>query len=136
MLLLELGSEQTALELVEHIVRKNIQGGLTLINEVASQGSDLRHLQRSTTEYLRAVMLLKTMAGTSLGYTDDITAKLGDLVEAATLEHLVRALQIVAKADLRRDSSSPLPLELAVVESCTAIACEGYQLQVASRWRT
>ncbi|MCI0438856.1 MAG: DNA polymerase III subunit gamma/tau [Chloroflexi bacterium] len=117
--LLELGGEQTALELAEHIVRKNIQAGLTLVNEVASHGSDLRHLHRSATECLRAVMLLKTKAGTSLGYTDEVTAKLTALADAAPLEHLVRALQIVAKADLRRDSSSPLPLELAVVESCT-----------------
>ena len=115
--MLDMGGEETALELAEHIVKKDIKEGLTLINQVLEQGNDLRQLHRAVTEYLRGVLLEKANAQTTLGYTEETTSRLKSLAESAEMEHLVRALQIFAKVDLRRDSSSPLPLELAMVES-------------------
>lgn len=120
--LLGLGGDEMALDLVEHIIGKSIAEGISTINQVSSQGNDLRQLHRGVVEYLRAVLLLKTRAGTDLGYTEDVLSRLESLTGGADMAHLVSALKLFASADLRRDTSSPLPLELAMVESASAPA--------------
>ena len=115
--LLGLGGDEMALELVGHIVGRSVKEGLTLINEVAGQGNDLRQLHRSTMEFLRAVLLLRTGAAASLGYPDETLARLAEIADTATLEHTVLALKTFGEADFRRDTSSTLPLELAMVQS-------------------
>ena len=117
--LLDLEGDEVALDLVRHIVARSVPEGLTAINEVAEQGSDLRNLHRGVMEYLRALLLLKTGAGLSLGYLDDAIATLRGLAEAESVDRIVHALRTFSKADLRQDSASPLPLELALVEACT-----------------
>ncbi|MCH9009215.1 MAG: DNA polymerase III subunit gamma/tau [Chloroflexi bacterium] len=117
--LLGLGGDEMALELVGHIVGRSIKEGLTLINEVAGQGNDLRQLHRGTMEFLRAVLLLKTGAASSLGYPDETLERLVEIADSATLEHTVLALKTFGEADFRRDTSSTLPLELAMVQSST-----------------
>ncbi|MCH7624733.1 MAG: DNA polymerase III subunit gamma/tau [Chloroflexi bacterium] len=117
--LLGLGGDEMALELVGHIVGRSIKEGLTLINEVAGQGNDLRQLHRGTMEFLRAVLLLKTGAASSLGYPDETLERLVEIADTATLEHTVLALKTFGEADFRRDTSSTLPLELAMVQSST-----------------
>ena len=117
--LLGLGGDETALELVEHVMRKMVPEGLTVINQVAGQGNDLRQLHRGAVEYLRGILLVKSGAETSPGYADGTTARLKSLADASTIDHLLHVLKTFAQVDLRRDSSSPLPLELALVESAT-----------------
>ncbi|MCH8205389.1 MAG: DNA polymerase III subunit gamma/tau [Chloroflexi bacterium] len=116
--LLDMGGDEVALDLVGHIVARSVPDGLTAINKVAEQGSDLRSLHRGVMEYLRAVMLLTTGAGSSLGYADDTAARLAKLAEAESVDRVVHALKAFSKADLRHDTASPLPLELALVEAC------------------
>ena len=120
--LLGLSGDETALDLVEHIIGRAIGDGISAINQVYRQGNDLRQLHRGVVEYLRAVLLLKTKAGTDLGYAEDVLSRLESLTVGAELGHLVASLKLFAGADLRRDSSSPLPLELAMVESASAPA--------------
>ena len=108
--LLQLGGDEAALDLVAHIINRVVHKGLTLINQVASQGSDLRQLHRGTVEYLRALLLLKTNAGSSLGYSKETMAQLKPLADATSIEHLVRALKTFSRADLRQDSGgAPSP---------------------------
>ncbi|MCI0840854.1 MAG: DNA polymerase III subunit gamma/tau [Chloroflexi bacterium] len=120
--LLGLSGDETALDLVEHIIGRAIGDGISAINQVYRQGNDLRQLHRGVVEYLRAVLLLKTKAGTDLGYAEDVLSRLESLTGEAELGHLVASLKLFASADLRRDSSSPLPLELAMVESASGPA--------------
>jgi DNA polymerase-3 subunit gamma/tau len=115
--LLELGSDERALELVGHIISGSVRDGLAVINEVAGQGADLRQFHRGVMEYLRGVLLVKSEAGTPLGYPDETQARMKALAQQASLDHLVRALKMYAGADMPRDASTPLPLELALVES-------------------
>ena len=117
--LLGLGGDEMAFVLVEHIVGKAIAEGISAINQVAHEGNDIRQLHRGIVEYLRAVLLLKTKAGTDLGYADEVLARLEAIASKADLAHLVVSLKLFAGADLRRDSLSPLPLELAMVESAS-----------------
>jgi DNA polymerase III gamma/tau subunit len=115
--LLELGSEERALELVGHVVDRAAKDGLTVINEVVGEGVDLRQFHRGVMEYLRAVLLLKSGAEPPLGYPEEVRSEMAGQAGRASLEHLLRAVKTFAGADVQRNSSSPLPLELAMVES-------------------
>ena len=115
--MLELDSDERALELAAHAVNGDVREGLKVINEVAGQGSDIRQLHRGVVEYLRALLLVKSGAGASAGYSSEIEEQLRLLAEKVSLGRTVRALKSFAETDLRRDSASPLPLEMALVQS-------------------
>ncbi len=115
--LVGLGSDERALELVGHMLSESVGEGLTVINEVAAEGSDVRQFHRGAMEYLRSLLLIKSGAEASLGYQEDTSEQLKSMAEQTSLEHLVGALKAFAKVDLRRDSTSTLPLEIALVES-------------------
>lgn len=119
--LLGLGGDELAEELVGHIVGRSVDQGLMVINRVSSQGDDLRQLHRGIMDYLRGLLLLKTNAGSSLNFTSETETRLKSLAGTASIEFIVRALKTFAKVDLRHDSASPLPLELALVEATTDI---------------
>ena len=118
--LLELGSDERALELVGHIVDRSAKEGLTVINEVAGEGVDLRLFHRGIMEYLRGLLLIKAGAPTSMGFSDEARVDMEAIGGRAALGHLALVMRTFADVDLRRDSSSPLPLELAMVESTLA----------------
>ena len=115
--LLELGSDERALELAGHIVGRSVSDGLTVINQVAGDGVDLRQFHRSVMELLRGILLVKAGTDASLGYPEETMSQMRLMADRATLEHIVRTMKKFSMADIRRDSSSPLPLELALVES-------------------
>lgn len=118
--LLGLGGDETALALAAHIVGKSVSEGISAVNAAAEQGSDLRQLLRQTLEYLRALLLIKAGAAPHFGYSDEISQRLSALAADAPMEHLVHSLKTFAAVSMRRDSASPLPLELAMVESAAA----------------
>ena len=115
--LLGLGGDEMALELVGHIIGKSVKDGIATVNDASEQGTDLRQLLRGTLEYLRALLLIKTGAGASFGYSDEIMGRLNGFAADAPMEQLVRALKVFAGVSMRRDAASTLPLELAMVES-------------------
>ncbi len=117
--MLELGGDELALELVGHVAKSDLKAGLTLINRVASEGSDVRQLHRGVVDYLRCTLLLKTGAGAMQGFGEETVSALKAAAETATMEHLVHSLKTFAQADLKRDGALALPLELAMVESST-----------------
>lgn len=117
--LLGLGGDEMALEFVGHIIGKSVRDGIATVNSASEQGTDLRQLLRGTLEYLRALLLIKTGAGASFGYSDEIMGRLNGIATDAPMEQLVRALKVFAGVSMRRDAASTLPLELAMVESAT-----------------
>ena len=120
--LLGLGGDEMALELVDHVMQRSVSEGLKLINRVAGEGNDLRQLHRGLMEYLRGLLLLKSGAEQSLGYPEDTTTHIRSLADTASMAHVLHALKTFGSVDLRQDSSSPLPLELALVESAIELS--------------
>ncbi|MFP6651690.1 MAG: DNA polymerase III subunit gamma/tau [Dehalococcoidia bacterium] len=118
--MLGLGGDVEALKLARHVVAKTVGEGLSTITEVSNSGADLRQLQRSVTEFLRSVMLIKSGSTDELGYSEEVTTQLRAAASGSELTHLLRAIKAFSSADMRHDSSSPLPLELALVESSLA----------------
>ena len=115
--LLGLAGDERALELAGHIVNRSVSGGLTVINAVAGEGIDLRQYHRGVLDYLRGVLLLKSGSEAPLGYSAETKAEMKALAERAPLGHIVRAMKAFAKVDMRRDTPSTLPLELALAEA-------------------
>ena len=115
--MLGLGGDEQALKLVECVVTRSVADGLGVISGVAGEGADLRQLQRGVSDFLRSVMLYKTGAGNGLGHSDETARSLRELASKSELPDLLFAIKVFSAADVRWDASSPLPLELALVES-------------------
>lgn len=104
-------------ELVRHIVNKDISAGLGTINSVARDGLDLRQFNQSVVEYLRSMMLIKPGTDEVLDLSPEDLAEVRELADRLPLEHIVRATKLFADVGFHFDQYSPLPLELALVES-------------------
>ena len=115
--LLELGSDEQALELSGHVADKSVKEGLTLINRIAAEGADLRQLHRAVVGYLRGVMLAKAGAVGSTGQPEEVRERLESFAEGASTQHLVRSLRLFSEIDMRREGASSIELELALVRS-------------------
>ena len=115
--LLELGSDEQALELAGHVAAKSVKDGLTLINQIAGEGADLRQLHRAVVGYLRGVMLAKAGAVDSTGQPAEVRDRLEAFAEGASTQHLVRSLRLFSEIDMRREGASSIELELALVRS-------------------
>ena len=117
--MLELTGDEDALDLCELIIQRRIPDGLGLINRVAAHGSDLRQLQRAVTGFLRAVMLASAGAHDPSGFSDAVNDRIRRMSANASQRQVMLTVKAFSEVDLRMDASSPLPLELALVESCT-----------------
>ncbi len=115
--MLELSGDEDALDLCESIIQKNVSQSLNIVNKVSAHGSDLRQLQRAVTDFLRSVMLIAVGAGEAVGFSDDTAERLRNMSQGVDQRYILRALKAISEADLRMDTASPLPLELALVES-------------------
>ena len=114
--LLGISGEESALALVKHLLTGNTAQALEVINGVADEGVDLRPLHRMTVEFLRAALLIKSGAASSLDLARDTQSQLTFVAESVPLEQIMRALRLFGRVSFRFDQPSPLPLELAAVE--------------------
>ena len=116
--LLGIGDTGQAMELVQCLLAGNSASALGALNRAAWEGADLRQLHRQTLELLRAVMVHQWGAGESLDLPADVMAEVASLAAKADSDRVHKASRLFANVDLRRDAPSPLPLELAMVETC------------------
>ncbi len=114
--LLGISGEESALALVKHLLTGNTAQALEVINGVADEGVDLRPLHRMTVELLRAALLIKSGAASSLDLSKDAESQLSFVANSVSLEQIMRALRLFGHVSFRFDQPSPLPLELAAVE--------------------
>ncbi len=120
--LMGLYGEDVARELVENLIYKRTADAFVLINQISNQGNDLRQLYRSTIEYIRAVMLTKINADVDLGYSSEYVSHINTLAADTSLVHVLHILKVFSKVDLKSDSASTLPLEIAVMETASQIS--------------
>ena len=116
--LLGIGDTGQALELIQCMLAGNSASALGALNRAAWEGADLRQLHRQTLELLRAVMVHQWGAGESLDLPAEVMAEVASLAAKADSDRVHKASRLFANVDLRRDAPSPLPLELAMVETC------------------
>ena len=115
---LGIGDTGQSMELVQCLLAGNSASALGALNRAVWEGADLRQLHRQTLELLRAVMVHQWGAGESLDLPADVMTEVSSLASKTDSDRVAKALRLFANADLRRDAPSPLPLELAMVETC------------------
>jgi len=104
-------------ELARHIVNKDITAGLKTINSVSSDGLDLRQFNHELVDYLRDLLLVRSGSEEVVDATSDDLIEIKELAAGASLDYLLAAVKRFGEIDLRLDNYSPLPLELALVDS-------------------
>ena len=104
-------------ELARCIVAMDVSSGLKVINAVAGEGLDLRQFNRELVDYMRQLLLAKSGSADMIDATSDDLAEMQKVAGSTTLDYLLNAIKLFSSVDLRMDTYSPLPLELALVES-------------------
>jgi DNA polymerase-3 subunit gamma/tau len=116
--LLGLGQGERALELIRYLLLGNTSSALSAINRAAWDGVDLRQLHRQAVDLLRGVLLLQYGSRESLDLPQETIRELEDLAPKASTSRVIKSLKLLGEVNMRHDTSSPLHLELAVVEAC------------------
>jgi len=114
--LLGISGDQRTRELVKHIINQDIAAGIATINNVNSDGLDLRQFHRELVEYLRFLLLVKTGSGEPIELTAEDIKELKDLAGRASLPLILKAVKQFGQLELGLDNYSTLPLELALVD--------------------
>jgi DNA polymerase-3 subunit gamma/tau len=104
-------------ELARHIVAMDVSSGFKIINAVAGEGLDLRQFNRELVDYLRQLLLAKSGSADMIDATSDDLAEMQKMAGSTSLDYLLNTIKLFSSVDLRMDTYSPLPLELALVES-------------------
>jgi DNA polymerase-3 subunit gamma/tau len=104
-------------ELAGHIINKDVSSGLKVINAVAAEGLDLRQFNKELVDYLRQLLLAKSGSADMIDATADDLAEMQKMSLGATLDYLLNTVKLFSGVDMRMDTYSSLPLELALVES-------------------
>jgi DNA polymerase-3 subunit gamma/tau len=115
--MLGISGDQRVKDLTKHIINKDISEGLKTINSVANDGLDLRQFNREFVTYLRELLLVKSGSEEIVDVTSDDLNELKSLIDSVDLYYLFNAIKLFGEAELRLDNYSPLPLELALIDS-------------------
>jgi DNA polymerase-3 subunit gamma/tau len=118
--LLGISGDQRAKEVVKHIINRDASAGITTINNVNSDGLDLRQFQRELVEYLRRLLIVKTGSSDSIELTAEDIKELKELASKAPLPVIIKAVKRFGQLELSLDNYSTLPLELALVDCAIA----------------
>ena len=104
-------------ELAGHIINRDVSSGLKVINAVAAEGLDLRQFNKELVDYLRQLLLARSGSSDMIDATADDLAEMQRIAGGATLDYLLNTVKLFSGVDMRMDTYSSLPLELALVES-------------------
>jgi DNA polymerase-3 subunit gamma/tau len=113
-------SSQAIGKLVGHLVKRDVAGGLDLINQVVGDGVDPRQFNRELVEYLRGLLLIKAGDGASLlNVTAEVLAEMENQGRQLSTKALLRTVRLFNQAslDLKASLQPQLPLELAFIEA-------------------
>ena len=116
--MLGLGQGTRALDLTRYILMGNVSSALSDINRAAWDGADLRQLHRQTIDLIRGVLMLQWGSRDSLDMPQEVIQELEDLAPRTSRARVMKALKLMGEINMRYDSASTLPMELAVVEAC------------------
>ena len=116
--LLGLGEGEGALEFTSYLLMGRTSEALAAINRSAWDGVDLRQLHRQAVDLLRGVLMLHCGAKDSLDLPQEAIRELEQLAPKTSTARVMKALTLLGQINMKYDTWSSLPLELAVVEVC------------------
>ena len=123
--LLGLGDTGASIALAKALLNRDAAAGLATVNEQASAGRDLKALQSATIETLRAALLIKTGVDDALSHPVEVVDAMREATKSIDLDLVLQSLSAISETKFRDDSSSPLPLELAVARAVSKPRSEG-----------
>jgi DNA polymerase-3 subunit gamma/tau len=123
--LLGLGDTGASIALAKALLNRDAAAGLATVNEQASAGRDLKALQSATVESLRAALLIKTGVDDALSHPVEVVDAMREATKSVDLDQVLQSLSAIGETKFRDDSSSPLPLELAVARAVAAPKPDG-----------
>jgi DNA polymerase III subunit gamma/tau len=115
--MLGISSDLRTQELAKYIINKDMSAGLNAINTISANGVDLRQFNRELVNYLRDLLLIKSGSEEVVDVTSEDLAEMKNLVGTSSLDYLLRAVKQFGDIDIRLDSYSTLPLELALISA-------------------
>ena len=117
--LLGLGDIAVCTELAVALLNKNAADALTVINREARRGADLQALRSGAVDALRVALLLKAGVEDSISQGSEFSETMAAAARPAKLAQILHILTALGQADMKTNLSSPLPLELAVLQATT-----------------
>ena len=114
---LGISDDPRIIQLAKHIMERNISNGLKTICSVDNDGIDLRQFNQGLVQYLRGLLMVRCQCYEALDVTNEDLEAMKEVVANADLEYLLRAIKLFSSMDFHWDGYSPLPLELAFVDS-------------------
>ncbi len=123
-LLLGLTADERVRDLVGHVLRVEVADSLTLLNTIASEGSDLKQLHRQMVDELRNMLLIKSGAKDMVAQPQEIVERQAALIGDVSQEALLRALRTLGQINFRQEVPNTLPIELAIIECSQHVAAE------------
>ncbi len=115
--LLGLGDAESSIELAVAALKSDPKRALEIINREAAKGADLGRLRSGTVDVLRAGLLVKAGVEDALGQSQEALDAMTEAGRGASLEKLLHVVTELEKADFKQNSSSPLPLEIALLNA-------------------
>lgn len=111
-------TDQSVVELIDAILHKDAQAGLTCLHRTLDSGSDARQFARQTVDYLRDLLLIKLNNDNQIDATADLHAQMQRQADRFSSRSLVDTITVFAQAasDLRSAWQPSLPLELALAQ--------------------
>jgi DNA polymerase-3 subunit gamma/tau len=118
------------------IVNRDVLAGLKVINNLNSDGVDLRQFNLGLVEYLRGLLLVKSRCEEALDVTSEDLAEMNSLTANATMDYLLNAAKSFSAIDFRSNNYSSLPLELALLDCALSQASGQEQLTTTNTVET
>ncbi|MSQ07850.1 MAG: DNA polymerase III subunit gamma/tau [Dehalococcoidia bacterium] len=118
--LLGLGDTASAIELAGALLAGDAGRSLGVINREAGRGTDLRGLRNATVDALRCALLQKAGVQDALAHPAEVVEAMKTAGRPVSMDRLLHTLSVIGQADIKGDSSSPLPFELAVLRATSA----------------
>ena len=115
--LLGMGDRSVAETFTSFLLTSNIKSALELINLETEKGSNLTVLHNSVIDVLRSCLLVNAGITTENKENFDLEPKLIELIKQIPTSRLFQIISTMANAKINSDTSSPLPLELAVMST-------------------
>ena len=114
--LLGITGDARAGEMAKHILSKDVTAGITTINAIASEGLDLRQFTKEIVEYLRGTLMIKVGSEETLDLDKPAIEEMKQIAAKSSAEEILDAVKLFGQVNLRPETQSTIPLELAIVE--------------------
>jgi DNA polymerase-3 subunit gamma/tau len=113
---LGMGWDSRVRELARCVVSRDVAAGLRIVNNLNSDGVDLRQFNLGLVEYLRGLLLVRSGCGEALDVTSEDLAEMSSLATNAPMDYLLKAVKSFSGIDFRSNNYSALSLEMALLD--------------------